>query len=187
MKKKEKKEIKFKIWSSIIDHEDMLAWIDELNKMREDEDGEDYEEATETDVYAENNFYLDDEKSNLNLLVPGVIVYFGKLGLWDGVHTTAGKIGSNIKLIFDPICNGIEDSDYYCDKYNCRANLYHHDGTNRILFRYIARDKYKRLLEDVANGKITDEHAFMRRTKSIRPYIANVYGWTNYGKMVKIN
>lgn len=97
MKKKEKKEIKFKIWTSIIDHEDMLAWIDELNKIREDEDGEDYEEATETDVYAENNFYLDDEKSNLNLLVPGVIVYFGK--------------------------------------YNCRAKLYHHDGTNRILFR----------------------------------------------------
>ena len=58
MKKKEKKEIKFKIWSSIIDHEDMLAWIDELNKMREDEDGEDYEEATEADVYAENIEFL---------------------------------------------------------------------------------------------------------------------------------
>lgn len=176
---------KFKIWSSILDEKTIEDWIEEINVMREEDNGNDFCGATAEDVYEENEFCLEAEKTNLNRLVAGVIVCFANLGLWNGRKNGMAVVGSNLNQVLSFGTKDALDSEFFCDQYNCRSDIHHHDGTNHYLFRYTSRDKAKRLMKDFQNGLIKDEKDFMRRTTSIRPYISEIYGWKNYGKIVK--
>ena len=180
------KQKKFMIWSSILDEDTIEDWIDEINTMREEDNGVDFCCATAEDVYEENECQLEDEKTNLNRLVAGVIVCFADLGLWNGRRRGVAMVGCNIKQILSFGIKDALDREYYCDRYNCRADIHHHDGTNHYLFRYTSRDNAKKLIKDFQNGRFLNEKTFMRRTKSIRPYISEVYGWKDYGKTSKV-
>lgn len=129
------------------------------------------------------NGWLDDEKDNLNVRLNGYIVGYATLGLWNGHPTCSTKnLGSNLNGIFGSNFGG-DDIEWYCDKYNVRVNAYHHDGTNHILLRYVpTEDAVQRVQDDIASGKIKDEVDFMRKTKSLRPLVAKVYGWKKYGR-----
>lgn len=118
--------------------------------------------------------FLDDERANLNVDVDGVIVCFAVLGLWDGEHNGAGIMGSNVRDILHSECDYI---DWYCDRYNVRCDASHHDGTNHYLYR-VAKDweQAERLKHAIAYEGMTEE-AFRRATRSLRPYVAKVYGW----------
>lgn len=124
--------------------------------------------------YEDCNSYLDDERVNLNKPVDGVIVAFANLGLWDGHHNGAKIVGSKVSDILYSDCDDIE---WYCSRYNVHCTASHHDGTNAILYR-VARDRKqaKELVESIAYEGMTQE-AFMKATKSLRPYVAKVYGW----------
>ena len=53
----------------------------------------------------------------------------------------------------------------------------HHDGRHHILFRYVESiEKYEHLGERLANGNLNEEQ-FRKATKSIRKFVAKVYGW----------
>jgi hypothetical protein len=124
--------------------------------------------------YADCDQYLDDERANLDVEVNGVIVAFGVLGLWDGNHNAACTFGNKVKNILKSECDYL---DWYCDRYNVRCRASHHDGTNYYLYRVAKdREQAKRLVDAIAYEGMTEE-AFRRATRSLRPYVAKVYGW----------
>ena len=138
------------------------------------EDGYDEDELDEERYGEDCSLFLDDERGNLNKEVNGVIVAFASLGLWSGRVNGAKIYGDCIKNILSSNCDFVT---WFCDRYNCRCEAIHHDGTNYILYR-VAKDMEtaKRLVDKVAYGGMT-EAQFRKATRSLRPYIANVYGW----------
>ena len=117
---------------------------------------------------------LYDERANLDVPVDGVIVCFADLGLWDGHHQGAKKFGSYVKNILHSNC---EFNDWFCDRYNVRCEASHHDGSNSYLYR-VAKDEEQanRLVQAIAYEDMTEEE-FRKATRSLRPYVAKVYGW----------
>lgn len=117
---------------------------------------------------------LDDERCNLDEDVDGVIVAFADLGLWDGRHQGSRIEGTNVKDILRSNCEYVK---WYCDRYNVRCTAAHHDGRNSYLYR-VAKDEEtaQRLVEKIAYDGMTEQQ-FMKATKSLRPYVARVYGW----------
>lgn len=148
------------------DIRDMLA---ECNDCTEDD-------VPDLWVYDTFNSYLDDEKYNLNIETDGVIVAFMDLGFWYGRRNGAKIIGTNVRDTLNSFYGG-DDCDWYCDQYNAHCKASHHDGTHYITFR-LARDmeQAKRLVEKIAYDGMTEKQ-FRKATKSIRPFIAKVYGW----------
>lgn len=138
------------------------------------EDGEDEESLTYERYYGDCDMFLDDERGNLDIEVDGYIVAFASLGLWDGRINGAKTIGSNVKQILHSNCDSVT---WYCDVYNVRCEAIHHDGTNYLMYR-VAKDKDEadRLAYKIAYEDMTEEQ-FRKATKSLRPYIAKVYGW----------
>jgi hypothetical protein len=120
----------------------------------------------------DNDLY--DERANLDVPVDGVIVCFADLGLWDGHHQGAKKFGKYVKNILHSNC---EFNDWFCDRYNVRCEASHHDGSNSYLYR-VARDEEQadRLVQAIAFENMTEEE-FRKATRSLRPYVAKVYGW----------
>lgn len=117
---------------------------------------------------------LDDERTNLDVEVDGYIVAFASLGLWNGRVNGGKVIGTNVK---DILSSSDDYVTWYCDPYNVRCDTIHHDGNNHILYR-VANDRSHadKLVELVAYHGMTEEQ-FRRTTKSLRPYVAKVYGW----------
>lgn len=120
------------------------------------------------------NSWFDDEKSNLDEPVDGVIIAFASAGRWNGRFLGYQILGNKINDIF----NVSEDyNEWFGDGFNIRANLTHHDGTHYVLYR-VAKDyeTAERIAEQIYNRKI-DEAGFRKRTRSLYPYVADVYGW----------
>jgi len=157
-----------------------LIWTnDDYDEWRESMIGEMEEGETEDDFdyerydeYCEQNLW--DEKANLDIEVDGVIVAFADLGLWDGRHQGGGIVGSNVKDIFRSECDYVT---WYCDQHNVRCDASHHDGDNHYLYRVAkSREQAKNLIHKVAYEGMTEEQ-FRKATRSLRHYVAEVYGW----------
>lgn len=120
--------------------------------------------------------YLSDERMNLDQTVDGIIIAFADLGLWQGRRQGYKILGSKINSIFSV---SEDDNEWYGDGFNIRGNLTHHDGTHRILYR-VAKDQEdaERIAEQIYNRRI-DEAGFRKRTRSLYPYVAEIYGWKN--------
>jgi hypothetical protein len=117
---------------------------------------------------------LDDERANLDVEVDGYIVAFASLGLWNGRVNGAKLVGTNVR---DILYSNNDYVTWYCDCHNVRAEMIHHDGTNYIIYR-VAKNKEQaeRLVDKIAYHGMTEEE-FRRATKSLKPYVAEVYGW----------
>jgi hypothetical protein len=127
------------------------------------------------DAYNEEcDINLYDERANLDIEVDGCIVAFVDLGLWDGRHNGGGIIGTNVKDILSSDCDYV---DWYCDQHNVRCRASHHDGTNYYLYRVAkSREQAQNLINAIAYEGMTEEQ-FRKATRSLRPYVAKVYGW----------
>lgn len=160
------------IWSSY-DLLDEKAKEYYQNSQREILDDDSYEVSDEE--WAEEVYrWLDDERSNLNKEVDGIIVVFGNLGLWKGRRQGYQILGNTIADILKSQC---DDAEWYGDGYNIRGRMGHHDGTNYALYRIAKdRDEAERIADKIYNREI-DEEGFRRRTRSLYPYVAAVYGW----------
>lgn len=160
------------IWSSRALMDD-AAKEDYQSSQREMLDDEAYEVSDEE--WAEQVYnWLGDERCNLNKEVDGIIIVFGDLGLWNGRKQGYQILGSNIADILKSQC---DDAEWYGDGYNIRGRMDHHDGTNYALYRIAKdRDDAERIAEKIYNREI-DEQGFRRRTRSLYPYVAAVYGW----------
>ena len=153
-----------------------------------DEWKEDYDEWLEFNGYDEDDapmglyewvdktlsIYIQDERANLNKEVDGYIVRLVDVGKWNGRYNGLGIEGTNIR---DILYSNFGFAKWYCDRWNVRAVEVHHDGRNYSLYRVAeSKEKAKWLKEMLLQGEM-DEKKFMRHTKSLRPYIAKVYGW----------
>ena len=137
---------------------------------------DDYEkDKINYDTYSEEcSITIGDERANLNVEVDGCIVAFANLGLWDGRHNGGKVIGNNVSKILYSDCDYV---DWYCDKYNVRCTATHHDGTNHIVYRVAkSREDAEKIVDEIAYNGMTEEE-FMKKTKSLRPYVAKVYGF----------
>ena len=132
------------------------------------------EEITPEYYYDCCSNYLDDERVNLNVEVDGYIVAFASLGLWNGRKQGAKLIGTNVK---DILYTNDDYATWFCDPYNVKCETIHHDGRNYILYRVAdSKEKAERLVNKIAYGDMSEEQ-FRRATSSLRPYVAQVYGW----------
>lgn len=153
-------------------YDDNYTFYDWKKDMEQETD---YEGELDMEEYIS---YMDvwrgDEKMNLDVETGGVVVAFARLGLWNGSPNGARICGTNVNSIFETY---EEYNKYYCDRYNVRADLIHHDGTNRVLYRVVKdMETAERLVQKIAYEGM-DERRFMKATKSLRPYVAKVYGW----------
>lgn len=168
------------IWNSEVDTSDKEV----LNEVRETfiEDGYKSEEITDemlhNRLYEWNEINLQDERANLNIETGGYIIAYCDLGFWDGRQNGLMKIGTNVRDIFNSNYS-CDYHDFYVDPYNVRYIGHHHDGSHRLLFRMVAdEDAAQRMIDNfVANGYELDEADFRKKTKSIRKFVAKVYGW----------
>ena len=168
------------IWNSEVDIFDEYA----LNDARESfiENGYKPEEITDEmlhdRLYEWNSMYLDDERANLNIETDGFIIAYCDMGFWNGRETGLMKIGTNVRDIFNDNYS-CDIHDFYVDPYNVRYTGHHHDGSHYLLFRMVAdEDAAQRMMDKfVANDYELDEADFRKKTKSIRKFVAKVYGW----------
>ena len=117
---------------------------------------------------------LEDERTNLDVEVDGYIVAFANLGLWNGRVNGAKLVGYNVK---DILYSNDDYVTWFCDPYNVRCDTIHHDGRNHILYRVASsKEQAERLVNKIAYEDMSEEE-FRKATKSLRPYVAKVYGW----------
>ena len=99
--------------------------------------------------------------------------------LWRGRRQGYKILGSNLADILRSSC---DDNEWYGDGYNIRARLTHHDGTNYVLYRVAkSREDAERIADKIYNLEI-DEKGFRKLTRSLYPYVADVYGWKVRGR-----
>jgi hypothetical protein len=144
-----------------------------------------YDGASEEDVtleayYDDTDFCLDDERDNLDIDLDKVVVCFIDLGLWDGRYRAAMVCKhQNVNSIFDFMAasRSCDYFDFYCDRYNVRSRASHHDGTNYALFRLCeSAEQAERVTDQWVHEKASEEK-IRKRTRSLRPYVAKVYGF----------
>lgn len=137
------------------------------------EDTNDYTENQLYEIYADDmRLYYDETKSTLNKKVNGAIVAFADLGFWNGRRTGIKVMGNNLNSIVD-VC-GCDDIKLYCDRYNVKSDLTHHDGTHHLTFRLVPFNKVRTMLEKANEGSLTWEY-FKKNSKSILKLVKELY------------
>lgn len=175
MKKKLKQHV---IYDSRYNEEDFKIMAEEWAECQNDWLDDDEESVTADDYTMEQYYedldrWLDDEKLNLNKELDGVIIAYADLGFWNGRNIGYKKLGSNFISIFENF--SCDDVYFYADRFNVRADGWHHDGTHHILFRLCPYDKVDAVCAKIYN-RCTEEQ-FMRMTKSIVNVPKKVFGW----------
>lgn len=158
--------------------------LKELEQLEQDErehlkenDFEDYETVDVTDtIYEDIDIWFEDEESNLYKELDGRILAIASMGLWNGRKSGYKILGHNLNEVLT--CGiGCDEKEVYCDAYNVYAEGYHHDGRNYVEFREIREDRdIDRLLNKIYNNEEVTRREINYYTKSLRPYIKEVYG-----------
>lgn len=161
------------IWSNY--HLDIDDWRDDLL--------EEHPDASESDLYQlmceQNDSYLDDERTNLNIQLSGPILVIADLGRWNGRFSGYKEIPSgNIR---DCLYSDTDYSTWYVDRLgDLRCDAVHHDGTNHYLYRAykpgVTDAQIDRLKERIYNG-IATRADITRITRRLGDDIGKVYGW----------
>lgn len=164
------------IWQNYdVNIEDYKDYLDE--EFPDLDEYEQWEEANEL-----NNTYLEDEKCNLNKVLPTEIIIIGDLGFWNGrVKFAYKELNSNNLsdcLRFERDC---EYAKWYVDKYkNLRSKQSHHDGTNYLLYRRwrdgLTDTQKENFLNKMYYGKATEKD-ITRYTKRLGDIVSEIYGW----------
>lgn len=162
------------IWSNY--NLDLNDWRDDLLEQ--------YPGKTEDELYSlmceHNNMQLDDERTNLDIQVPGVILLIADIGRWNGRFPGYQEIKSgNIK---DCLHTSMDYATFYVDKLgDLRCDAVHHDGTNHYLYRVYKRGvseaQIERLQEKILDGTAT-RRDITRITNRLGDAIGKVYGWS---------
>jgi hypothetical protein len=140
-------------------------------------DFEDWETVDVTDtIYEDIDMWFGDEESNLYKQLDGRILAIADMGLWNGRRSGYKILGTNLNEVLTTGI-GCDEKEVYCDAYNVYAEGYHHDGRNYVEFREIREDKdIEPLLNKLYSNEPVSRAEIRRYTKSLRPYIKQVYG-----------
>ena len=154
-------------------------YIEEERKFLKEE----YPELSETEIeqwaYDSINNWLDDERTNLDIELPSEIVIIANLGLWNGrrvgIKTTRH---TNIKDILCHQLNSMSEIKIYCDRYNLKADEYHHDGTNHYTYRMVRENRdIGGLVDRICRGDKITPQIINYYTESLVDRVNKVYGW----------
>ena len=118
--------------------------------------------------------YLMDERHNLDKEVDGVIIAFADLGLWQGRRQGYRIYDHNISSIFKAT---EDENEWFGDGCDIRSRHIHHDGTNHVLYRIVPTREAAELVAEMIYDHELDEAGFIKCTKSLYPYVADIYGW----------
>lgn len=119
------------------------------------------------------NESLGEERMNLNREVPGIIVAYLSLGLWNGRVPASVVFSSNINSIL----HSEYDASWYGKDCEIHGEMIHHDGTNYALYRIAPDvDTAKDLAYKIAYQGLSEDD-FKKETFSLYPAVAKVYGW----------
>ena len=142
-----------------------------LEDMTEQEKEDWMQERAVEDVY----IALDDERTNLNITTEGRILCIADLGLWNGRRQGYKILNNNVNACLSVL----EDyNSVYTDGKDVRCDAIHHDGTNHYLFREIREDRdIDSLIDSIYRGEEISRQKLSYYTKSIRPYVQEVYGF----------
>lgn len=161
------------IWSNMnLDFEDWREYLQE-----------EYPESSDDDLYyrmyEHNDYYLDDERINLNIQLSRPIIIIADLGLWNGRFSGYKEIKSgNIR---DCLYADGDYVEWFVDESgDLRADVAHHDGTNHYLYRVYKDNVSERTIENLKNKIYNNTATFndiARVTRRLGPEIARVYGW----------
>ena len=146
-------------------------WCDMNDLNPDDEDLDEF-------INRELDFWLEDEHFNLDRPC-GDILVIADLGLWDGRRSGYKIIkGGKLNNIFDVLGSDYNHYKFYCDRYDVKAILHHHDGTHYLTFREIKPNKnIQGLLDKLYDDKEVWQKEITRLTKSLKPLVSKVYGW----------
>jgi len=134
------------------------------------------EEQVTQEIYDDIDFSFEDEESNLYKVLDGRILAIANMGLWNGRRAGYKVLGHNLNEVLTSTI-GCDEKEVYCDAYNVCAIGYHHDGRNYVEFREIREDRdIDRLLNKIYNNEEVTRREINYYTKSLRPYIKEVYG-----------
>lgn len=144
--------------------------INEFKALNPENEDEIYDYMVNT-----NDLYLDDERLNLNKEIDGRILVIADIGRWYGRAQGYKILDNNISSILDTDCDYCE---WYSDGYNIKFTGHHHDGVNYLEYRVIREDRnIDNLLRDLYYGEEISRKKLNYYTKSLHPYVAEIYGW----------
>lgn len=122
--------------------------------------------------------YWEDELDTLNVELPGDVLVIADIGRWNGRVQGYRILSDNLRSILSSHVHGMSDINVFGDGYNIRADENHHDGSNHYLYRLIRSDRDPQpLLDAIYAGRDISSALLNRYTKSLYPYVANIYGW----------
>ena len=99
----------------------------------------------------------------------------GDIGRWNGRVNGYRVLDNNISSILETDCDYCK---WYSDGYNIKFKGHHHDGTNYYEYRVIRENRnIENLLDDIYDGKEISRSKLNYYTRSLHPYIAEIYGW----------
>ena len=139
---------------------------------------EGYSEQDISDIIVENiNMYFEDERANLDKQLEGRILCIADIGTWRGRFSGYKILGNNLNNVVSRLSDSIEDFKIYMDGRNVYWTGYHHDGVNYVEFREIRENRnIENLLNKLYNQEEVTRKEINYYTKSIRPYIKEIYG-----------
>ena len=134
------------------------------------------EEQVNQEVYDDIDLSFDDEECNLDKQLDGRILAIANMGLWYGRRAGYKILGNNLNEVLTSSI-GCDEKEVYCDAYNVYAEGYHHDGRNYVEFREIREDRnIDNLLNKLYNNEEVTRREINYYTRSLRPYVKQVYG-----------
>lgn len=165
------------IWSSDTDNFNFEEIRAEILEWRNEARPEGHklllEDITDEKVWAEICFlietYRDDEKGNMDKDLKNKVIAISDY-FW---HDSEYKIlGYNLNSVFEALGN-TDNQSIYCDKNNLRGK----DGCEHFVFRMIAPGvDAEELIEKIEDGRISEKTLYKKYTRSLRPYIREIYG-----------
>lgn len=153
-------------------------WKTDFISQNEDNDI-DISDFTDEDYWEHYNeeirMWASDVKGELNIpMADGRIIAFANLEFWNGKFTGAKLFGGNINDIVNTC--GCDYIRLYADRYNIKSELFHHDGTHSLTYRFVPYSKVNTIMELAERGELTWEY-FRKNSKSIYKFIKEKFGW----------
>lgn len=147
---------------------------EEYQEWKREEMEDDTYKVSDEEWYDIVTSQLGDERMNLFNHVDGVIIAFARIGTWRGTFNGFKIYDSNINGILHSSC---DHNEWYGDGYNIRSTHSHHDGINNVLYRVAKNmESAERIAQLIYDNNINEEQ-FRKKTKSLYPYVAKIYGW----------
>lgn len=140
-------------------------------------------------LYDRNSLWHDEEWSNLDIATQNPILIIADLGLWSGRRLGYAVLDTqNVRAIFSSTIG--DTQTFYGDAYNIHCEDVHHDGTNYYLYRELIgpTEVCTPLLDAIYQGKDHKKikNKLRRYSRSLLPYVADIYGWPVAGRRKEV-